>query len=364
MSYARPKLSKLRDVDAAGMEAGRVIAVDTAGTGFKLVDPQSGPTGDDGEDGAQGPQGEQGIQGPKGDTGEPGAAGSDGAKGATGDIGPNLVGSSTETDLSGLLKGNGSVVEVAVPGTDYAAASHSHAISDTTGLQTSLDAKADLSGAAFSGAVLAPSLNLGDASMGLARLSSSSMGLRIGGTYPAIISIAGAIQTVCDNVGDFPSFQLDQYRNGSTASPGFVIRRANGTQASPAATQSGDTVGIFSFFSHTGTQFRLTGSLVALATENHSESVRGTRVAFRSTATGASGQSNSLILEGPSVGVNLASGTTAPLDINGNTIRLRTPRTIASSTATGNAGEICWDANYLYVCTATNAWKRMALSSW
>ena len=25
-------------------------------------------------------------------------------------------------------------------------------------------------------------------------------------------------------------------------------------------------------------------------------------------------------------------------------------------------GQICWDANYIYVCTATNTWKRSPLT--
>ena len=36
----------------------------------------------------------------------------------------------------------------------------------------------------------------------------------------------------------------------------------------------------------------------------------------------------------------------------------------ASATATGVLGEIRYDANYMYVCTATNAWKRSALTTW
>lgn len=59
--------------------------------------------------------------------------------------------------------------------------------------------------------------------------------------------------------------------------------------------------------------------------------------------------------------------TTSPsafLDVNSNTIRLRTARTPASATAAGNAGDICWDANYIYVCTATNTWKRVAIATW
>jgi len=55
---------------------------------------------------------------------------------------------------------------------------------------------------------------------------------------------------------------------------------------------------------------------------------------------------------------------TAVLDVLGNTFRLRTARTPASATATGNQGDICWDSGYLYVCVATNTWKRASLSSW
>ena len=36
----------------------------------------------------------------------------------------------------------------------------------------------------------------------------------------------------------------------------------------------------------------------------------------------------------------------------------------ASATSTGSAGTIAYDANYIYICTATNTWKRVAISSW
>ena len=63
------------------------------------------------------------------------------------------------------------------------------------------------------------------------------------------------------------------------------------------------------------------------------------------------------------VGIGISSPTTL-LDVNSDTVRLRTARTPASATATGTAGEICWDANYIYVCTATDTWRRTTLSSW
>ena len=37
------------------------------------------------------------------------------------------------------------------------------------------------------------------------------------------------------------------------------------------------------------------------------------------------------------------------------------PQTKASN-ATGTTGQICWDANYIYVCTATDVWKRSPLT--
>ncbi len=39
-------------------------------------------------------------------------------------------------------------------------------------------------------------------------------------------------------------------------------------------------------------------------------------------------------------------------------------KTIATSTSTGTKGEICWDSNYIYVCIATDTWKRVSLGSW
>lgn len=65
--------------------------------------------------------------------------------------------------------------------------------------------------------------------------------------------------------------------------------------------------------------------------------------------------------------VNFAE-TGAPVAIEGLTIasgkkfKILGARTIASANATGEAGEICWDINYLYVCVAANTWKRIPLT--
>lgn len=66
-------------------------------------------------------------------------------------------------------------------------------------------------------------------------------------------------------------------------------------------------------------------------------------------------------------------GTQTPivaLDINGglrvqsDSIAVQNSKTPSSASDTGQAGQICWDTNYLYVCVSSNTWKRIALSSW
>lgn len=55
---------------------------------------------------------------------------------------------------------------------------------------------------------------------------------------------------------------------------------------------------------------------------------------------------------------------TAGFDTDGDKIRIRTSKTPASAADTGNAGDIAWDANYLYACVASDTWKRVAIATW
>jgi hypothetical protein len=62
------------------------------------------------------------------------------------------------------------------------------------------------------------------------------------------------------------------------------------------------------------------------------------------------------------IGASDPSGS--KLDINDDSIRVRTAKTPASAGAAGVQGEIAWDANFVYICTATNTWKRAAIATW
>jgi hypothetical protein len=61
---------------------------------------------------------------------------------------------------------------------------------------------------------------------------------------------------------------------------------------------------------------------------------------------------------------NPTIGGTGKLHMAADTVRLDTARTPASASASGNAGEICWDSSYVYVCVATNTWKRSPIATW
>ena len=64
------------------------------------------------------------------------------------------------------------------------------------------------------------------------------------------------------------------------------------------------------------------------------------------------------------IGLGQTAGMTEMLDINSDAFRVRTSRTPASASASGNAGTIAWDSSYIYVCIATNTWRRVAHATW
>jgi hypothetical protein len=45
-------------------------------------------------------------------------------------------------------------------------------------------------------------------------------------------------------------------------------------------------------------------------------------------------------------------------------VRVESPTVPSAADSTGSAGSIAWDSDYIYVCVATNTWKRVALSTW
>jgi hypothetical protein len=80
-------------------------------------------------------------------------------------------------------------------------------------------------------------------------------------------------------------------------------------------------------------------------------------------ATSGSGSAPALYVDSVALRTGIFTETpAATLDVNG-TFRISSSAP-ATHTSPGVTGQIAWDSGYVYVCVATNSWKRTALSTW
>lgn len=62
----------------------------------------------------------------------------------------------------------------------------------------------------------------------------------------------------------------------------------------------------------------------------------------------------------PGQGFLIGNDGTLSITSTNNKIIMGVAKTPSSPTASGQAGEICWDSDYFYVCTETDTWNRFA----
>ena len=135
-------------------------------------------------------------------------------------------------------------------------------------------------------------------------------------------------------------------------------RRSRGTSSAPSSVQSGDR--IFSIAGRpwsypsgysTGTVNPAVG-IDFHALENIQDASQGTYIELMTTPLGTNASA---------VAVNVNSrGTTVSGNVTVTGLFSAPPQTKAAS-APGIPGQICWDSTYIYVCTATDTWKRCQL---
>jgi len=62
--------------------------------------------------------------------------------------------------------------------------------------------------------------------------------------------------------------------------------------------------------------------------------------------------------------IQATGAITSGAALTGTALNVTTSYTPATSSSTGVKGQITWDNSYVYICIATNTWKRAALSTW
>jgi hypothetical protein len=137
-----------------------------------------------------------------------------------------------------------------------------------------------------------------------------------------------------------PSYVTQTWNSGGVT---FSARRVNITDTASASGSLLDDlqVGGVSKFS-----VNKAGNVVAAGT---------LAVTGASTLTGNVTASGSLSVGTTLAVTGVATFTAAPV------LPTQTP---ASAAAAGTAGTVVWDSGYIYVCTATNTWKRAAIATW
>jgi len=174
-----------------------------------------------------------------------------------------------------------------------------------------------------------------------------------------------------------PAFQFEGTTAGSTAyqciagstnaavSPQIIMARHRGAVGDSTIVASNDVLGLIRFNGGDGVDCRSNAAEIECRVDGTpgADDMPG-RLAFKTTADGANSTTERMRITSAGLVGIATTAPTATLDVNANTLRLRTARTPASASATGNAGDICWDSSYLYVCTATNTWRRIAHSTW
>jgi hypothetical protein len=144
------------------------------------------------------------------------------------------------------------------------------------------------------------------------------------------------------------------------------MRRAQGTQGAPTQTIAGANLGIFGGMGYKdigGWSSGWCGYISFIAAEAITAGGNGGYFTFYTTPISSTAE---VMRVWCGAGGNFGIGTfaaepTTKLTIDGNMLRLTTAKTPASSAAAANQGEVCWDADNVYVAPATNTWKKVPL---
>ena len=178
-------------------------------------------------------------------------------------------------------------------------------------------------------------------------------------TTPQILSDTSTVEVgTPDDPKDFlvyttTSDAIFVYKASSTYA-GYSIRNSAGTIDTPLTQANGDVVGSYTFKSWDGTQYTNTGIIASVVDGTVSAGIAPGKLQLASYD--ASGNPNIMEYD--------ATGTLTPGNITVSGKLNVTAAAPGNATDTGTVGEIRVDADFIYVCTASNTWKRVAIATW
>lgn len=210
----------------------------------------------------------------------------------------------------------------------------------------------------------------------LSNLLASAAADRASTTFGAGAAISGSVPTVACNHATTgfsgSSGALNAIVNGDNkvliGSGGSVVIQSTGSAGAPVLrfgnnSNSGLWGSTSLYFATNGVNRMLIGSGGTVVVETAGTAAGPAfRVGGSVSTTGlyASAADN---LDVAASGVQQLNISSDGVTVTGNTLRIATAKTPASSTEPILRGTLCWDANYLYLSVGLNQWKRIPLST-
>jgi hypothetical protein len=158
----------------------------------------------------------------------------------------------------------------------------------------------------------------------------------------------GVVTTPKGNITGKGFIEADSFGTGLFSI--IDLYSARGTQTSPTALQTSDTVGQINFAGR-ATANQVGARVGTQATENWATHF-GTLLNLQTCATGDALLRTRIRIDGTG-NTNIMNG-----------VLVLPTGTPSSASDSGVTGTVTWDASFVYVCVATNTWKRVAIASW
>jgi len=233
--------------------------------------------------------------------------------------------------------------------------------------------------------------------------TSLPLDIQVGGSSVMSVDAAGNQTLTHAGVGDFPSLSLYKYSSGSGHEPKLKFyKSANNTVGGNTTLSTSHDQGSIEFWGNDGNGHHESAKIYSKSGGTSNNVVPGDlrfatnaggtestdRVVIGSAGettfsypvivtapaatdiplsiTGAAAQSANLFditSNGGTAGDLLSVDSAGDATFSGE-LTLSSPTVPASAAATGVAGTVSWAAGYVYICTATDTWKRVAIATW